>query len=468
MSENELSNNLEIDSDEDDETEEEEEQSSSSSSSSAGPPVKLSIKTALQSSLVDQHLEFTASRKRTILSLKQAISKTMRGRPPLSCIQLKYHGRVLDDEEETVDDIILADMDDEDEEEDESDGESDIGEEDNEDIIKLTLTCDIIPPIDSKFGIEFREKITKLSTREIMEAYCLNMAGMVYGQELQVRESELYERDHGGHEDEDEDDWGGEEEQLVATPSSTTTTTTDNHSLNIRKKAAIIQKQFESTLSSETRQLMQEEHERVKNVNNNEDGDDDGDYGRVVYGLVSQGNNNGASAQRSGRKGRTLKGGATMNVKRVLQRNLNVNWADTTRNSLLFLFFGYFGGRNSFSRTFLLLSSPLCFFIQTRPVKVAMKQLFYTIGEPPGILLSLLPAPQQAIMSLDYGGVMRGLYDEKVLEGEEWWGGMEEEEEEQHQWLGESDDDGSSLEDFEFDNDEYDDDDSEYDSDDDY
>ena len=51
-----------------------------------------------------------------------------------------------------------------------------------------------------------------------------------------------------------------------------------------------------------------------------------------------------------------------------------------------------------------------------------MKQLFYTLGEPPGIFLSLLPAPQQAIMSLDYGSVMRGLYGEdgKVLEGEEW------------------------------------------------
>ena len=54
-------------------------------------------------------------------------------------------------------------------------------------------------------------------------------------------------------------------------------------------------------------------------------------------------------------------------------------------------------------------------------MKVAMKQLFYTMGEPPGILLSLLPAPQQAIMSLDYGKAMRELYDEKVLQGEVWY-----------------------------------------------
>ena len=58
----------------------------------------------------------------------------------------------------------------------------------------------------------------------------------------------------------------------------------------------------------------------------------------------------------------------------------------------------------------------MCFFIQTRPVKVALKQVFYTIGDPPSILLSLLPAPQQAIMSLKYGAVMKGLYGEKVLE----------------------------------------------------
>ena len=56
-----------------------------------------------------------------------------------------------------------------------------------------------------------------------------------------------------------------------------------------------------------------------------------------------------------------------------------------------------------------------------------MKQLFYTIGEPPGILLRLLPAPQLAIMSLDYGGVMKGLYGEDCLKGETWVEVMESE-----------------------------------------
>ena len=459
--------NLGIDRDESEESEAEEseaeeseaEEASPSASVASGPPVKLSIRTAVQSSLIDQHLDFTASRTRTVRSLQQAISKTMRGRPPLQCIQLKYHGRTLE-ADETVDDL-LADRDEDDKEE--SDGEeSDIGEEE-EDLVRLLLTCDIVPPIDAKFGLEFREKIATMSTREIVEAYCVNVAGMVYGQELMTRESEEHERGETRQE-EGEDDDEDEEEDAARRPAGS-----ENHSLNIRKKAALVQKQFQSTLSSDTLQLMEVEHARVQQQQGAAE-----THGEApaVYGLVPQ---KSSAELRRGRKGRTLKGGATMNVKRSLQRNLNVvrflwslvfhcgqiclhyydrgqiyhipnsttlrsiynntlqNWADTTRNSLLFLFFGYFGGRNSFSRTFLLLSSPLCFFIQTRPVKVFLKQLFYTIGEPPGIFLSLLPAPQQAIMSLDYGRVMKGLYGEEVLAqgGREEWLEMERREQEQ-------------------------------------
>ena len=127
---------------------------------------------------------------------------------------------------------------------------------------------------------------------------------------------------------------------------------------------------------------------------------------------------------------------STVRLIAFINQNLSPiqNGADTTLNSLLFHFFGYFGRRNFFSRTFLLPSAHLCFFIQTRPIKVAIKQLFYAIGEPPGILLSLLPAPQQAIMSLDYASAMRVLYGEDVLRGDSWYEdgemGAEEEEEE--------------------------------------
>jgi len=82
---------------------------------------------------------------------------------------LKYQGRILDDNEDTLEDILInVNSDDEDEDkEKESDDESDIGEED-EDTIKVLY---------AKFGIEFCEKINKMSTRQIMEAYCINMEG---------------------------------------------------------------------------------------------------------------------------------------------------------------------------------------------------------------------------------------------------------------------------------------------------
>jgi hypothetical protein len=62
----------------------------------------------------------------------------------------------------------------------------------------------------------------------------------------------------------------------------------------------------------------------------------------------------------------------------------------------------------------MLLGAPACFIIQARPVKVAIKQLFYTIGEPPGILLTLLPAPLQAIMSCDYDMALKGVYGDDI------------------------------------------------------
>lgn len=36
------------------------------------------------------------------------------------------------------------------------------------------------------------------------------------------------------------------------------------------------------------------------------------------------------------------------------------------------------------------------------------------MGEPPGLFLSLLPAPQQSIMSCDYNKSLRGLYGDDV------------------------------------------------------
>ena len=86
------------------------------------------------------------------------------------------------------------------------------------------------------------------------------------------------------------------------------------------------------------------------------------------------------------------------------------NWPETIRNFLLFIFFGVFGGRSTTSRNLLLLGAPLTFFLQARPVKIWLKQGFYAAAHPPAILLSLLPAPQQVILSFDEAKARQALF----------------------------------------------------------
>jgi len=88
------------------------------------------------------------------------------------------------------------------------------------------------------------------------------------------------------------------------------------------------------------------------------------------------------------------------------------NWEEAIKQSLLFLFLGYFGGKNSFSRHLLLWGAPLSFALQARPVKMWFKIAFYMMSNPPLILLSFLPAPQQAILSVDLRASCVALYGE--------------------------------------------------------
>ncbi len=89
---------------------------------------------------------------------------------------------------------------------------------------------------------------------------------------------------------------------------------------------------------------------------------------------------------------------------------LKQDWAETIYNSLLLLFFGFFGGRNSVSRTVMLWGAPMCFILQARPVKMWSKILFYLMANPPGVISSLLPAPQQAILNANIEESFAALY----------------------------------------------------------
>jgi hypothetical protein len=66
------------------------------------------------------------------------------------------------------------------------------------------------------------------------------------------------------------------------------------------------------------------------------------------------------------------------------------------------------------------MGAPLCFIVQARPVKQFSKELFYVLlRNPPSIVLSLLPAPQQAMLSLSDEDAMRMVYGEDAPVSEE-------------------------------------------------
>lgn len=343
-------------------------------------PVKITLKTALSSNiLIDQSIEITASPTRTVESLKQSVSRQFKSRPPLDAITLRLDGQVLDDKELVRN--LVEDEDDEDEDEDD--------EEDEDGLAKLTIIVDMVPPVDPKFGTEMKARLDDLTNEEVLDAYIANLASMHQNSVELMQEDEV---EDNAEEREDEEDEEDDDDEEIESPSQSVA----NTNLAMQRYAHMLKEQIVESLSSEEKELL----EKTDTPSSPQEDDLDNYEGDLLL--------------KESIKRRKRKGGATMNVKRALQKNLNINWPDTIRNFLLFLFFGYFGGRNAMSRTIMLLGAPACFIIQARPVKVAIKQLVYTIGEPPGILLSLLPAPQQAIMSCHYDDALKGIYGDEI------------------------------------------------------
>uniref|UniRef100_A0A7S2S604 Uncharacterized protein n=1 Tax=Eucampia antarctica TaxID=49252 RepID=A0A7S2S604_9STRA len=358
-SEDEIYQEIEDESDEstDDESDEE------SGGIKVTSPLKLLIRTNLigGSNAIDisPAVELMCTRTRSILSIKQSLSRSLRGRPPLDLLQLvdSRTGQTLSDQ------VLVQELADDDEDEDE-----------DEDDPQVTLYLDMVPPVDPKFGTLLPEQLAKASTQQLLDMYAANVASMHANSHALFLLSQ------------DEDESLDQSHIRVV--------------WNMKQHAMTFKQHILSNLlTEEQQQLLQNERKDTEIDGYDADSLMDGDV------MLKE------SLKRKGRKN-GVKGGATMHVKRALQKNLNINWPDTIRNFFLFLFFGYFGGRSVFSRSVMLLGAPMCFFLQLRPVKIMLKQLFYAIGQPPGIFLSLLAAPQQAIMSLNYNAAMRDLYGE--------------------------------------------------------
>ena len=276
----------EEDGDEEETDEEDEEDDDDAKVTTSSSPVKLIISTGLGCPLIDQTLETNASRSRTIGNIRQTISRQMKGRPPMQSVRLLLGNRVLRDDE-IIDDLAPdeddedVELDDEDDEEDEDDG-----------MVKLRLTLDAVPPVDPKFGVELQEQLQKMSTAELLEAYAANAAAAHEGVAHMFAPSssldDLSDNDGDEDEDDEEDSIGGR----VTTSISTA----------MRQRALSIKENIVETMPQDAIAILGQSADESE--------------GAALASAV-------ASARRH-RRGGAMKGGASTQVKRALQRNLNI------------------------------------------------------------------------------------------------------------------------------------------------
>jgi hypothetical protein len=359
-----------IDIDDDDEEEEEKVEEK------VDLPVTVTMTTALGNSLMDLSIEIDAKRSRTVGFLKERLRKLLPGKPPVSSIHLVLDGKRLADE------VSISDILEEEEEENQ--------EKETTASIGLSLVIDMIPPVDPRFVTLIEEQLSDMTTSDLLQAFVINEASLLKNAFLLEndfkRASSLAEEDIGSVDGEEICDSVAKGESLDAMGDSPDFSGRILY-LDLRDEAARIRGDLEQTIlgTPKARELLSDSKPPSQQ--------------RLELEI------------RGHRVRIPRKGGRMALIKEGIQRNLNVNWGDTIRYCILFIFFGYFGGRTPASRAILLLGAPSVFVLQARPVKLLIKQLLYAICDhPPGILLSLLPAPQQGILNLDYGESMRLLY----------------------------------------------------------
>jgi len=251
-------------------------------------PVKITLKTALSSNiLIDQSIEITASPTRTVESLKQSVSRQFKSRPPLDAITLRLDGQVLDDKELVRN--LVEDEDDEDEDEDD--------EEDEDGLAKLTIIVDMVPPVDPKFGTEMKARLDDLTNEEVLDAYIANLASMHQNSVELMQEDEV---EDNAEEREDEEDEEDDDDEEIESPSQSVA----NTNLAMQRYAHMLKEQIVESLSSEEKELL----EKTDTPSSPQEDDLDNYEGDLLL--------------KESIKRRKRKGGATMNVKRALQKKL--------------------------------------------------------------------------------------------------------------------------------------------------
>ena len=237
-------------SEEEDEEESDDTEESPLASVISSEPVAVTIKTNLGNPLIDQSIELLVSRTRNVASVKQALSRQLPGRPPVTAISLMSGTRVLGDDE-LVDELVEDEDDDDDDDEEKSSS--------------LVLILDMVPPVDPKFATSF-QKLNEMTTSEILDAYAANAASMYHNAQ-----------------------------SLVSEPSADKAY--GSLSVQLRHEAYRIRNQLTSSFPESALEKLEQEtppHETQ------------------------------VSGQRRGQRYRSGRGGAKTNIKRMIQRNLNV------------------------------------------------------------------------------------------------------------------------------------------------
>lgn len=343
-------------------------------------PVVLTIQTASGSAVLDQSIELeNVTPSRTIASIKSSISKKLSSKPPPSIIALRFDGRLLADEE-LVRDIVK-----EAKEEEEAEEEHDEAEDADQSTAGLVLTMDTIVPVDPKLVPDLERKFPDLTSEELLQAYAANEAAL-YQNSLILEQVPIIKNLSSEGEDADDQD----EEDDVTAPQP-------DHlvSVNavIRERIARIRADLEATVlaTENAKTLLADElspNAKIKQQPKVE-----------------------IKGQRIRRPEKSIA------LRGVVQRNLNINWFYTGRAMFALLFCGFFGGKSAFSKSIMLLGAPLIVILQLRPVKAALTQLIYALLlHPPSIILSLLPVPQQVMLSMDVDAAMIAIYGDQLKE----------------------------------------------------
>ena len=282
-------NNNNNNNNEDNEEMENDERKTSISSS----PIKITLKTAVTNNpLIEQSIEITASPTRTVHSLKQSVSRQFKSKPPIESIQLRLDGQLLDDDETLVEDLIVEDDEDDDDEEE---------DDDHDGMPKLNIVVDMIPPVDPKFGTEMKDRLDHVTNEQLLEAYVVNLAAM-HQNSIDVMAQTMESNPSAENDTVDEENMEEEQEETVTSEPDLPV------NLALQKYATMMKSQIIHSLSDGEKKLLEKTDTPSSPISQ----DDLDTY------------NTGDLLLKESIKRKKRRGGATINMKRVIQKNLNI------------------------------------------------------------------------------------------------------------------------------------------------